>query len=198
MYINNSSPTIYFQDTDHISSMIYSNSNLLYVLRGSGNNSTTWATCCTGWWPTYWNMTNNDTVMGGNAYAFAYYYNSDRKFKKDIRPIESPLEKIKSLAGRYYTWKETGRKDVGLIAQEVQEVFPEIVSEQHKRNPETNEILDTYLTVDYAHLVAPLIEAVKELSAKLDELFAKYVDQQKEIDELKLRLEIIENRTNGT
>ena len=129
-------------------------------------------------------MTNNDTVMGGNAYAFAYFYNSDRKFKKDIRPIDSPLEKIKSLAGHYYTWKETGRKDVGLIAQEVQEVFPEIVSEQHKRNPETNEILDTYLTVDYAHLVAPLIEAVKELSNLFDGLSARVFSTEKRLDAL--------------
>jgi hypothetical protein len=63
--INNGSPTIYLQDTDHRSSMIHCNSNLFYVLRGSGNNSTTWAQVG-GQWPLIINLENNNATVGNN------------------------------------------------------------------------------------------------------------------------------------
>lgn len=63
-YINNVSPTIYLQDTDHRSGMIHMNSNLLYFLNGSGVNSTTW-TPNNSEWPLTVNMTNDDISVGG-------------------------------------------------------------------------------------------------------------------------------------
>jgi hypothetical protein len=63
-YINNISPTIYLQDTDHRSGMIHMNSNLLYFLNGSGVNSTTW-TPNNSEWPFTINMTNDDISVGG-------------------------------------------------------------------------------------------------------------------------------------
>jgi hypothetical protein len=64
-FINNSSPTIYLQDTDNRSSMIHCNSNLFYVLRGDGNNSTTWAQFG-GQWPLIINLENNNATVGNN------------------------------------------------------------------------------------------------------------------------------------
>ena len=68
VFINNGSPTIYLQDTDNRSSMIHCNSNIFYVLRGSGNNSTTWATVG-GYWPLEINLENNNATFGGTLFA---------------------------------------------------------------------------------------------------------------------------------
>jgi len=66
-YINNTSPTIYLQDTDHYSGMIHQNSNLMYFLTGSGVNSTSWA-IHGSYWPLTINMTNDALTFGGAAY----------------------------------------------------------------------------------------------------------------------------------
>ena len=75
------------------------------------------------------------------------------------------LEKISNINGRYYEWNEkmeelTGESgfEYGVIAQEVQEEFPEIVKMGS----------DGYLTVDYIQLIPILIEAVKELKKEVD------------------------------
>ncbi|GEM_PF-1244858 len=89
---------------------------------------------------------------------------SDRRLKTNISPIASSLEKISKLNGVEFDWNEKsispGRHDIGVIAQEVQEQFPTAVKE---------DIDSGFLRVDYAVLVAPLIEAVKELASWLSE-----------------------------
>jgi hypothetical protein len=67
-YINNASPTVYFQDTDHRSAMIHNNSNIFYVLRGCGNNRTDWCTY-NGVWPLEINLENNNASFGGDIYS---------------------------------------------------------------------------------------------------------------------------------
>jgi len=77
-----------------------------------------------------------------------------------------------------YYWKDSVKdstRQIGVIAQDVEKVFPEAVATDVKGMK----------SVAYGNLVAPLIEAVKELSNKIDNLFRKYLDQQKEIDSLK-------------
>ncbi|MBI4812217.1 tail fiber domain-containing protein [Candidatus Falkowbacteria bacterium] len=103
---------------------------------------------------------NNNSVFN-NIYATAYYYNSDVHLKNSISPISSPLDKILKLNGREFIWKDSGKKDVGLIAQEVEKVFPELVSTDEKTGLKS---------VQYGNLVAPLIEAVKEQQAEIEEL----------------------------
>jgi hypothetical protein len=65
-------PTVYFRDTDHLSSMIHVNSNLLYILRGEVD-AETWTQNGSGYWPAYWSLSNNDMIAGGNIYAGTYY-----------------------------------------------------------------------------------------------------------------------------
>lgn len=65
-YSNNTSPTIYLQDTDNRSGMIHMNSNLLYFLNGDANNSTNWAQIG-GYWPLTIDMTNDIFTFGGQA-----------------------------------------------------------------------------------------------------------------------------------
>mgnify|MGYP001430219471 CR=1 FL=1 len=158
--INNGSPTIFLQDTDNRSSMIHCNSNLFYILRGSGTNSTSWATY-NGNWPLVINLENNDATFGGNLTAVgnvtAY---SDERLKSNIKTIEGAVDTVKALRG--VTFEKDDKASLGVIAQEVQKVLPELVHEG-----------DEYLSVAYGNMVGLLIEAIKEQQTQIDELKAK-------------------------
>lgn len=85
---------------------------------------------------------------------------SDRRYKGDITPIQDALADVTRLTG--YTYTRGGKQEFGLIAQEVQEVFPELVGVAD---------YDTgYLSLNYVGLIAPLIESVKALKAEVDDL----------------------------
>lgn len=90
---------------------------------------------------------------------------SDIRLKENIREIESPLQKLLSLRGVEFDWNENaqspGRHDMGVIAQEVEKVFPTAVVE----DPHSG-----YKKVDYAVLIAPVIQALKELKKELGNL----------------------------
>ena len=68
LIINNTSPTIYFQDTDNRSAMIHVNGNIMHFLRGSGTNSLGWTTS-NGYWPLTLNLETNAATFGGNITA---------------------------------------------------------------------------------------------------------------------------------
>jgi len=106
---------------------------------------------------------------------------SDIRLKTNIRKIDSPLERIEKINGVFFNWnefavKEVNKKaeieEVGLIAQEVQEVLPQIV----KKAPfDTNEDGDSksgenYLTIQYEKIVPLLLEGIKELKKEIEEL----------------------------
>jgi len=98
---------------------------------------------------------------------------SDRRLKDNIKIIDKPLEKINKINGVTFRWNdETKGKgdDIGVIAQDVMTIFPSVV---HKNR-------DGYYKVEYYKLIGPMIEAIKTL--------------KKENDELKLRLDKLENR----
>jgi hypothetical protein len=124
---------------------------------------------------------------GGNILASgnitAYY--SDERLKTKITTIESALDKVKSLEGFIYVENDLARslgytnakEQAGVSAQRVQAVLPQAVSlapVDMQGVPETGDIIsksgENYLTVDYSRLVPLLIEAIKELSAQVDEL----------------------------
>lgn len=92
-------------------------------------------------------------AVATNFTAGSFMYNSDRSLKKQITPIESPLAKLTRLHGYDFSWKKDGKRDIGLMAQEVQKVFPAAVQP----------LPSGTLGVDYARLVAPIIEALHEL-----------------------------------
>jgi hypothetical protein len=101
---------------------------------------------------------------------------SDARLKDEVVTIDNALDKVKALRGVEYVWNKGGRegqKDLGFIAQEVEQVIPEIVRENEM--PLMDDSGETYKTVDYEKVVAVLVEAIKE--------------QQKQIDELKARLD---------
>ena len=98
-------------------------------------------------------------------YTFSTTTSSDIKLKTDISVVENALEKVKKLDGVEFTWIKNGERSAGVIAQDVQEVLPQAVKEVNDLNGD-----DTHLTVKYDALHALLIEAVKELSARVKEL----------------------------
>ena len=98
-------------------------------------------------------------TFNNNVTAF-----SDRRLKSDIQTIENGLEKVEQLRGVTYTRDDNldGGQQLGVIAQEVEEVFPQVVlTADDERGTKS---------VDYGRLTGALIEAVKELSAKVKEL----------------------------
>ena len=188
IFINNSAPTIYLQDTDHHSAMIHQNSGLFYVLRGAGNNSTNWVQY-NSQWPLYIRMDNNNAYFGGSVYSSNTLLtgSSDLRLKKNLVKIQTPLEKISKLSGYNFDWNDNVTElgftpdiptnDVGLIAQDVQEVAPQAV--QHapfdqvydkETKLQKSKSGEKYLTVQYEKLVPLLVEAIKELKAEVDAL----------------------------
>ena len=162
LYIRNSSPTIYLRDTDHRSSMIHCNSNIFYILRGNGSDTTTWSTY-NGSWPLEINLENNNATFGGNltaVYDVTAY--SDARVKENVTTIEGALDKVLALRGVRYqrTDMEDRKFHIGVIAQETQPIVPEIVNENDKG----------HLNVAYGNMGGLFIEAIKELKKENNEL----------------------------
>jgi len=91
------------------------------------------------------------------------FYTSDQRLKENIVPIVDPLKKVLAISGNNFDWVQGAGKegsDVGVIAQEVLEVLPEAVATR-----ETG-----YLAVRYEKIIPLLIEAIKDLSAKVENL----------------------------
>ena len=113
--------------------------------------------------PSALDLNGNDLTDISTVQATAYFHLSDERLKDNIETI-SGLDLISQLRGVTYDWKETGLPAAGVIAQEVEKVIPSAVS--------TNE--ETGLkSVEYDQLIAPLIEAVKELKAENQSLRAR-------------------------
>ena len=112
-------------------------------------------------------LPNNADASGrGRANSWTTY--SSIRWKENINPIDNALDKVLALRGVYFDWKESKKHDIGMIAEEVGEVIPEVVAyEENGKDAKS---------LDYARLVAVLVEAVKE--------------QQKEIEQLKALLNI--------
>ena len=119
---------------------------------------------------------------------------SDRRLKKDIRPIEDALEKLDSITGVKYFWIEpklhNNGEQIGVIAQDVEKVFPQAVV--------TNS--DGLKSVSYMGLVAPVIQAIKELHKKLLEVVSRVLslevkdeDKDREIKEANAKIAKLEN-----
>jgi len=91
---------------------------------------------------------------------------SDIRWKKDIRPLNSTLQSILKLQGIYYRWKKDAfperqfndRRQIGLIAQEVEKIYPELVITDKQG----------FKYLDYERFTAVLLEAIRELKTEKD------------------------------
>lgn len=107
---------------------------------------------------------------GSTVKASLFLYSSDVRFKDSIATLSDSLSKVLRLRGVSFNWKATGAPDIGVVAQEVEKVFPELVNTDGQGTK----------SVEYGHLVAPLIEAIKA--------------QQKQIESLEARIKALESR----
>lgn len=112
----------------------------------------------------------SDTVQFGEVRSTGdviAYYSSDERLKNNIKPIDNALDKINSLGGYEFDWNDNqstySGHDIGVIAQEVKDVFPELVIERD----------NGYLAVKYEKLVAVLIQGIKELKSEIEILKSK-------------------------
>ena len=105
-------------------------------------------------------------VASGIVTATDFNATSDIKFKDNIQNISNAVDKIISISGVTFNWKESREISAGVIAQDVEKVFPEVVKEMDGK------------TVNYNGLIGLLVEVVKE--------------QQKQIEELKSRIDNLE------
>jgi hypothetical protein len=121
-------------------------------------------------------VTFNNFEVGqfASTLADAWTTRSSRRFKTNIQPLAGALQKVEQLQGVSYERKADGKHEIGVVAEDVAQVIPEVVS----FDPETHEIQG----VDYSRLAALLIEAVKSQQADLRL-------QQAEIQQLKARIE---------
>ncbi len=118
---------------------------------------------------------DGDLHVDGDVIAYSTT-TSDRRLKDNIKTIDNALEKVERLRGVEYDWNKGSRKgqhEIGLIAQEVEEVFPFLVKEKVKTTGDFQDDDTAYKSVDYEKLIGVLIESVKELSAKVKTLEAK-------------------------
>ena len=109
----------------------------------------------------------NDTQAGyfdsTGLYISGTYQGSDARLKKDVTTISNALDKVKNLRGVNYTRISNDQKLIGVIAQELQEVIPELVAEDR----------EGMLSVAYSNLVGLLIEAIKDLDTKVQTFMNK-------------------------
>ena len=111
---------------------------------------------------------------------------SDKRLKKDIKELNNSLEKLSQIRGVEFYWKKKGwskRKQFGVIAQELQKVYPDMVI---KKNG--------YLRVNYQALIAPLIESVKELKKENEKLKNEVNNLKKEMQILKTEIKEIKKK----
>lgn len=131
--------------------------------------------------------------VSGSVWAVAFNTTSDKRFKKNIAPISNALNKISQIDGVYFEWNDDmlktknneepeiqrdTSKQIGFIAQDIEKVFPEMVSTDGSG----------YKSVDYSKMSAALLEAVKEQQQQIDK-------QQQQIDMLIKNIESMNNES---
>lgn len=99
--------------------------------------------------------TSGQFTAGNNVTAY-----SDARLKEEIKPISAALAKVMDMRGVTFSYKDTGTRSAGVIAQEVQKSLPEVVYEDE----------NGYLHVAYGNMVSVLIEAIKEMAIKIEAL----------------------------
>ena len=119
---------------------------------------------------------------------------SDLRYKKDITSLTTSLNQVTQQQGVNYYWKTEAYPQqnfsedlqIGLIAQEVEKIYPELVHTDS----------EGYKTVDYSKLTPILVEAVKELKAQNDQLKARADTKDAEMEQLNERLQNLEAAIN--
>jgi len=121
---------------------------------------------------------NLDVLANGNAWLRGTLTQaSDIRLKRNISSLENSLARLSQLSGYHYYWKDSNTDQslqIGLIAQEVQKLFPELVKENEKGE----------LSVNYTGLIPVMIESIKEQEQETKALFQKVERLEKLLTQL--------------
>jgi len=131
--------------------LVYPDAGGCYIRDSAGNNNFTV------------DSSGNCTALG-NVTAY-----SDERLKTDVNTINDALSICGKLRGVSYKWIRDDKPSIGVIAQEVEKVIPEVVLTSHDVDPSTGEVGEIK-SVDYGKIVGVLINAINELKAEVDEL----------------------------
>jgi len=131
----------------------------------------------------------DNAFFDANITCVALTQTSDRKYKKNIVPIENSLQKVLSLNGVIFDWnkdvvtskKFDDKKNIGFIAQDVEEIIPEVVT--------TDENGDK--SINYGNITSVLVEAIKEQQKQIEELKAQLGTKDEQINSLRTQVERI-------
>jgi len=96
-------------------------------------------------------------VSGSIRASGTILQSSDERLKENIYPIDNAFDRVNNIEGVYFNWKDKSERNVGVLAQQVEKVLPEVVSQDG----------NGYLNVDYGGIVPLLLEAIKELEARI-------------------------------
>jgi len=113
--------------------------------------------------PTQMLHVSGNGLFTGSLTATAFYQSSDRNLKENITAVSNPFALLHGIYGKRYTWKDSKKPAYGVIAQDVEKVMPEAVQTAD----------DGRKSVEYSQLIAPLIEAVKQLESRVRTLEAE-------------------------
>lgn len=118
------------------------------------------------------------TVAPGKGGVFADFFSpySSKRWKENIETVDDALELVGQLRGIYYNRIGGTKRELGMIAEEVGEVLPELVTFEEDGK--------TAISLNYSQLTALLVEAIKELQAETEELRAERAERDERIDEL--------------
>ena len=108
---------------------------------------------------------NGDFHADGDIIGNSTTIASDLNLKEDINTIINPIDKLTNINGVTFKWKKDGKESIGVIAQEIEKVFPQLVTKVSNLNKEGE-----HLTVNYSGLIGVLIESVKELQSQVTDL----------------------------
>ena len=87
-------------------------------------------------------------IIGGNARANAFLTTSDRRLKSHITPLSSMLDRVVALKPVSFTWNDTQKDDIGFIAQDVEQLFPQLIATD----------MQGFKSMKYGQLISPLIQ----------------------------------------
>ncbi|WP_409479016.1 tail fiber domain-containing protein [Pseudobdellovibrio sp. HCB154] len=199
----------------HVNGSAYINSIIGGQLNGSGNfHIDAWNTGADRSVYLNWSSGTGGAKIGNGSAAYgpiaasAFNVSSDRRLKENIKPIENPLEKILKIDAVTFTWKDSTRNKmegqrIGLIAQNVEQIFPQAVKRDHGENT----LPGGTRLVNYPDLVSPIIAAIKEFYAlwlgDSKELHKKLEEQKREMASIKeekaqqsQEIEMLKNKSN--
>ena len=114
--------------------------------------------------------TSGNALFDGDVVAFSSTIASDKRLKENVKDLNYGLKDVLNIRPVSFDWKEkrNAQHDIGVIAQEIEKIIPEVVEEVDTLNSE-----DTHKTVDYAKLTSVLIKAVQEQQEQINELKEK-------------------------